>query len=99
MLMTRAFVTATVNARDAVWLAESVTVAVKFAVPRVGDAPATRPPAEKLRPIPARLVVPAESVDQILPVPVPPVAVNCCEYATLSVPVFSGLAVEIARVA
>ena len=48
-----------VNGADAVWLAESVTVAVKLALPRDGDPPETRPAGDRLRPTAARLLVPA----------------------------------------
>ena len=47
------------------WLAESVTVAVKLAVPRDGDAPETRPAEERLRPTAVRLLVPAALVLQV----------------------------------
>ena len=54
-----------VNGTDAVWLAESVTVAVKLAVPTDGDWPETRPAEERLRPIAVRLLVPAVLVLQV----------------------------------
>jgi hypothetical protein len=69
----KALLTVTEKARLAVWLVESVTVAVKAAVPRVGEAPETIPPPDRLKPMAARLFVPAGLVDQVLP-PEPPVA-------------------------
>jgi hypothetical protein len=54
-----------VNGADAVWLAESVTVAVKLAVPVDGDGPETRPAEERLRPTAVRLLVPAVLVLQV----------------------------------
>ncbi len=60
-----ALLTVTEKVRLAVWLAESVTVPRKVAVPRVGEAPETTPAPDKLSPIAARLVVPAELVAQV----------------------------------
>ena len=69
----------TANVTDAVWLAESVTVAVKLALPRDGDPPETRPAGDRLRPTAARLLVPAVLVLTIGAAPCRPVAANCCE--------------------
>ena len=78
MVTVNALLTVTEKARLAVWLAESVTVLVKVAVPRVGDAPETTPPLDRLSPTAARLVVPAGLVDQVS-LPEPPVAASVAE--------------------
>jgi hypothetical protein len=49
---------------DAVWLAESVTVAVNVAVPVDNGVPEMTPVLARVRSIAARLVAPAESTVQ-----------------------------------
>ena len=65
------------NVALAVFDAESVTVAVKVALPVVG-VPESTPPLERFRFTAARLLAPAEMV-QVYPLPEPPDATRVCE--------------------
>ena len=58
--------------------AESVTLAVKVAVPATGVAPERTPPLERLRPTVVRLLAP-DVTDQEIPDPVPPAEASVCE--------------------
>jgi len=70
--------TVTENVWLAVFEAESVTLAVKLALPAVGVAPDRTPLLDKLRPIVVRLLPPEVTV-QVSPEPVPPELAKVCE--------------------
>jgi hypothetical protein len=90
VLMVSAALMVTERVAVAVLFPESVTLAVKVAVPATGVAPVSTPPLDRLNPTLVKLLAP-EVTDQVSPVPVPPEVVSASEYATPAVPAGSGL--------
>ena len=74
------------------WLCESVTCAMKVAVPLASGVPDRTPAADRLRLMAVSCVPPAVTA-QLVYVPEPPVAASGCEYARLMVP--DGRVVEV----
>jgi hypothetical protein len=70
----------TLSVAVAVLLAESMTFAVKVAVPAIGVVPDSTPVLDRVNPIAVKLLAP-EVMLQVRPVPVPPAAVSVSVYA------------------
>jgi hypothetical protein len=85
----KAALTVTLKFPLATLLAESFTCTVKLAVPATGVVPESKPPPDRVNPTADNWLAPALTL-HTWPLPDPPVAANCCEYATPAYPTVSG---------